>query len=211
MGSMAEPLKKEMIGKFGEAKWREHTNTVDGLWRGISRKIKDLRLDYPKLRIYQDGLPVCGKEREIVREVAGHGSRNYRLILELIKKGAKIEGTEDPKLLIEEYKFIKELTQIADPSEKKRAIKRYQKARDELLRKRDQFIAQRIDETLRDGDQGLLFVGLEHEIDRFLPKHIEVSYLIYRLPFKKFQRTGLPRPSGTESIKYGSPSIVQKK
>lgn len=188
MGSMAEPMKKEMISRFGEAKWREQENAVDSLWQGISRKIKGLRLDYFRVRIYQDGLPVCGKEWEIVREVAGLGSKNHQLILELIVKGAKIEGTEDPELLIQEYQFIKELTEIADPGEKKRAIKKYQKGRDALLKKRDQFIAQRIDKTLQDGDKGLLFIGLRHEIDKFLPKDIRVSYLIYRLPFKKFQQ-----------------------
>lgn len=188
MGSMAEPLKKEMISRFGEAKWREREGAVDSLWQGISRKIKGLRLDYFRVRIYQDGLPVCGKEWEIVRDVAGLGSKNHQLILELIEKGAKIEGTEDPELLIQEYQFIKELTKIADPGEKKRAIKKYQKGRDALLKKRDQFIAQRIDKTLQDGDKGLLFIGLRHEIDKFLPKDIRVSYLIYRLPFKKFQQ-----------------------
>lgn len=188
MGSMAEPLKKEMISRFGEAKWREQESAVDSLWQGISRKIKGLRLDYFRVRIYQDGLPVCGKEWEIVRDVAGLGSKNHQLILELIEKGAKIEGTEDPELLIQEYQFIKELTKIADPGEKKRAIKKYQKGRDALLKKRDQFIAQRIDKTLQDGDKGLLFIGLRHEIDKFLPKDIRVSYLIYRLPFKKFQQ-----------------------
>lgn len=187
MGSMAGPLRKEFIARFGARRWREHTKTIDDLWRGIERKINGMELDYPTLTIYQDGLPVCGKEREIVRGVAGLGSRNHKLILDLMTKGASIEGTESSELLMEEYRFIRELTHITDPHEKKKVIEKCRGAREELLKKRDRFIAQRIHKTLKDDHTGLLFIGLEHEIEKWLPENIQVSHLIYRLPFKKLR------------------------
>ena len=73
------------------------------LWNDIRRAIEALGLDFRRVRIYQDGLPVCGKEEQIVRELAGAGSLNHQLVLELAGKGAALVGTEDPQLLIREY------------------------------------------------------------------------------------------------------------
>ncbi|MEK7220546.1 MAG: hypothetical protein AAB253_05060, partial [candidate division NC10 bacterium] len=53
-----------------------------------------------------------------------------------------------------------------------------------LLRQRDEFIGRRIDETLKEGEVGILFIGLMHRVDRFLAPDIEVQYLIHRLPFQ---------------------------
>ena len=55
----------------------------------------------------------------------------------------------------------------------------------ELLKKRDEFIAQRIEETLKEGEIGVLFIGLMHRVDEILRADISVSYLIYHLPFKR--------------------------
>ena len=187
MGSMAEPLKQEFIRKYGRAKWKAHVQVVGDLWAGIRRRIDQLRLDPHRLRVYQDGLPICGREMEIVREVSQLGSQNYSIVLELVEKGAQLEGTEDPKYLVEEYRFVKELTAIADPEEKRRAIERTRLRRNGLLVKRDRFVAKRIHETLQARETGLLFTGIEHRVDKYLPKGFKISYLIYRLPFRSLK------------------------
>ncbi len=48
---------------------------------------------------------MCGKEEQIVHELAGAGSLNHQLVLELMGKGAVLVGTEDPQLLIREYQL----------------------------------------------------------------------------------------------------------
>lgn len=187
MGSMAEPLKREFIQKFGQAKWKMHVRAIDDFWTGIRRKTSELKVNPHRLRIYQDGIPICGRELEIVREVSRLGSKNHQIVLELIEKGASLEGTEDPKLLVEEYRFVKELTAITDSEKKKQAIEQARPFRDKLLVKRDRFVAKRIHETLQPNETGLLFSGIEHRIDKYLPKNIKVSFLIYRLPFKSLR------------------------
>lgn len=187
MGSMAEPLKQEYVRRFGIAKWREHVHTVNTMWEGIRHKINALNLDCKKVKIYQDGLPICGKELEIVEDVARLGSHNYSIILELVKKGAELVGTEDARLLVEEYNFIKKLVGISDPKQRREEVKKAQKRRDELLVERDRFVANRISETLKRGEAGILFSGIEHVIDKYLPKDVKVEYLIYRLPFRAIQ------------------------
>src|SRR5262249_55932565 len=59
-----------------------------------------------KARLYQDGLPACGLEEKIVRDLAMQGVPNYRILLKLMERGATLEGTEDPDLLRTEYELI---------------------------------------------------------------------------------------------------------
>jgi hypothetical protein len=190
MGSMSEPLKQQYIQQFGLDRWAEHAATVEDMWRGIRDKILALSLDYPKVKIYQDGLPLCGKELEIMEDVARLGSHNYNLVRELVKRGAELIGTEEAKLLVEEYNFVKNLTAISDPDERRLAVKKARQRRDELLIERDKFVSGRIAETLREAETGILFSGIEHEIDKYLPPDLKIEYIIYRLPFRRLLADG---------------------
>lgn len=185
MGSVAEPLKKEYIQRYGLNRWNEHIDTIHSMWQGIRQKIFALKLDYKNTKVYQDGLPVCDKELAIASDLAQAGNENYKIILELIQRGAKLIGTEDPHLLLEEYHYIKDVAQIDNLEEKEKAIKEYEKKARDILERRDRYMADRITKTLKDGETGILFIGMRHQVDEKLPQDIRVSYLIYRLPFKE--------------------------
>ena len=105
LGSLAESVRAHYLEHFGPAVWQQRERAVEELWNDIRRAIDALHLDYGQVRIYQDGLPVCGKEEQIVHELAGAGSLNHQLVLELMGKGAVLVGTEDPQLLIREYQL----------------------------------------------------------------------------------------------------------
>ncbi len=188
MGTVAESHKKEFTDQFGVCVWNEHIKAVDEMWEGIRKRLCKLDVDYSKVRIYQDGLPLCGREMHIVRDVAAQGSQNHRLVLSLVERGASLEGTEDVQLLLEEYRYIQAITTERKPAEKRKKTKSLSTKRRLLLRGRDRFTAQRIDETLKEGETGILFAGMAHRIDKYLPKDINVSYLIFRLPFKKLRQ-----------------------
>lgn len=173
MGSVAPWLKEQYKLKFGEEKWQEHLKLVKEIWQWIKTKIKGLKLTYEKVRIYQDGLPICGKELDIVQKLGERGSINYKIILELINRGAKLEGTESKELLLEEYNNIKNITTTS--------IKReYKEGNKKLLIRRDRYIANRINETLRRDETGILIIGSEHKVYKYLPKDIKIDYLIYK-------------------------------
>jgi len=182
MGSMYGILKAEYTKRYGKQEWEEHNKIIEDFWQGVRNKIFDLDLDYHNTRLYQDGLPVCGKEMDLVQELVKMGSRNHQILMELIQLGVKLEGTEDPKLLLEEYTYLKNASADLDKPKKKR---RYQRLAQSILQKRDSYIAQRIDRTLMEGETGLLFIGIIHRVNEKLPKDIEIDYVIYRLPFKE--------------------------
>lgn len=170
MGGLGERAATKAINRIGRVKWEEQCQSIEQGWSRIEELIQSLRLDYQSCRLYQDGLPVCGHELLIVRDLANSGSHNHQLLLMLYERGAKLIGTESPDLLIEEYQMVKHylaLNSAADLSE--------MEARSaELLRRRDGFIADRIATTLRPGECGLLFLGLLHSLEGMLPPDIRV-------------------------------------
>ncbi len=177
MGSEAETLRREYVRRYGEEGWIRSRLAIEGIWEGIGKQILSLKLNSRRVRIYQDGLPVSGRELQILAEVAARGSRNYQIVQELVQRGATLEGTEDPALLVEEYRYIKAITTAKDRAERKRAQEEYAREGRRLLRERDAFISRRIDETLKDGEVGILFLGSLHRVDQHLPADIQVEYL----------------------------------
>jgi hypothetical protein len=171
MGTLAKEIGSRLAKEF-DRRWLQKKETaVDRLWDSIETMLAEIDLPYARVRIYEDGLPVCGREMEIVNELANAGSRNHRLIAALAKKGATIMGTESGELLIEEYQRVKQIlaqsgmAADADPTVDMGAA---------LIQKRDRFIAERIDRTLPPGDIGILFIGMLHSVQRYLAKDITV-------------------------------------
>lgn len=185
MGSLEGSMRKTYTKKFGRKKWTEHVQTIDEMWEGIEKEIRRLRFPFKQTRLYQDGLPVCGKEKEIVRELARKGSRNHKLLLWLMNHGALMMGTEDPELLLREYNHHKRIVGARIHEERERFIREFATEAVELLKKRDEKIRDRIVETLQSGETGILFLGLLHHVDELLPPDIKVNYLIHRLPFRR--------------------------
>lgn len=184
MGSLLGKIRQEYVARHGHEKWSEHLKSIDDVWLGIRQMIAALALPYACVRLYQDGLPVCGKEEEIVREVAAKGGTNHQLLLELMEKGARLMGTEDPNLLLQEYQFHQGTAggwSLGHSSQRD-----YQSQK--LLSARDRFIAGRIKATLLSGEIGLLFMGMAHSVEKHLDADILVRHL---LPSLK-ERQGKP-------------------
>lgn len=182
MGSKAEALKRESIRRFGVEGWERSRRLIDDVWEGIRAKLLIRNLPWERVKIYQDGLPVSGKELEIARDVAAKGSKNYQLVLELVDKGATLMGAESPELLLREYAHIQRIAETPAEAEREEAKRRYAAVSAEILQARDAFIARRITETLQEGEVGLLFLGMMHEVDQLLPKEIQIEFLIDRIP-----------------------------
>jgi hypothetical protein len=176
MGTMKDGLMKEGMAKLGKERWLENQRRIEKFWAEAEQEIDDLDLDYRKVRIYQDGLPVGGEmAKKIVDETAEKGSMNYRIVRKMMARGAALEATESPELLIEEYRHIKAILTARTPDEKMEAAGGYDRIKDELMRKRDAYIAGRINSTLKDGETGVLFIGAAHNVRPGLAPDVEVT------------------------------------
>lgn len=192
MGALGEPVRRISIGKHGREVWQRKLNRVEQLWTQIEHAVAALRLDYERVRIYQDGLPRCGRELQIVAELAKAGSRNHQLLLRLKEKGASIMGTESPDLLVEEYELMKKIFALGEPRQVAQEEARQQELKKSLLERRDQYIAERINHTLLNQETGILFLGCLHSVAGLLNSDIRVVYPLYRLPDRRTGTQGHP-------------------
>ncbi len=167
MGSAAPAYKAAFVARYGEAKWAERTAKFDAIWRAITKAIDALKLDLSRVELYQDSLPVCGKESELVERLAAEGSPNHQLLESLVRGGARLVGTESAALLLDEYKLMQ--------SPQRNAAKAAA-----ILEARDRFIAKQIDATLAEDEVGMLFIGALHKVADFLPERIKVEYVALR-------------------------------
>lgn len=175
MGALRDHVKKASLKKLGISGWKRKISLVDKYWTEIEKIIDSLSVPPERVRIYQDALPVSGRELAIIEELAKSGSRNHALLLHLINKGATVTGTESLELLLEEYDHAKrslgaETTTVRD---NRKSVS------DSILERRDKFIAQRINETLMPGESGILFLGMLHSLEQWLDRDIHVVYPIH--------------------------------
>ncbi|MEK7404223.1 MAG: hypothetical protein AAB225_03870 [Acidobacteriota bacterium] len=170
LGSQIEAVRKAYMARYGIRAWQQHLRVVAQFWSEIRRLVLRFQRPGSLLRIYQDGLPVCERELELARELAGSGSENYRLLADLAGQGAVLMGTEDPDLLRQERRRWQEPASAFQPASSS--------SYDPLMEQRDRYIAARIDATLGpEPELGLLFIGALHRVTEKLPPGIEVVRL----------------------------------
>ncbi len=177
LGSMSESIRAIHVRRHGSHHWQHRVKTVEQLWQDLKERIEDLRLDYSHVRLYQDGLPNCGREIDIVRDLANAGSINHQILLSAIERGAALTGTEAPELLLEEYELAKQVLAMLGSGRGGELVSRQQLLGKQLLEKRDQYIAERIARTLQPGETALLFLGMLHAVEKRLPPEIQVRRL----------------------------------
>ena len=179
MGALQESVTRATLEKAGRAGLARKTAAIDRIWTDIEAAIDALALSFDRVRLYQDGLPVCGREAEIVTELAQAGSRNHQLLLRLMAQGAVLMGTEEGDLLVQEYQLAKQSLTTRPPRAAAVAARR-RAVSEALLQRRDQFIAQRINATLKSGETGILFLGMLHSLERHLHPDVLVIHPLHR-------------------------------
>ena len=179
MGALQKSVARATLEKSGRAGLARKTAAIDRIWTEIEAAIDALALSFDRVRLYQDGLPVCGREAEIVTELAQAGSRNHQLLLRLMAQGAVLMGTESGDLLVQEYQLARQSLTTRPPWAAGVAA-RQRASSEALLQRRDQFMAQRINDTLKNGETGILFLGMLHSLEQYLQPDVKVIYPLQR-------------------------------
>jgi len=165
LGGAGAALARESTRLAGRRRWARHQRALGQFWQQVEAFLQ--LFEASRLKVYQDGLP-AGDDvgRRIVQEAATRGSRNHRLLLHLLERGAELRQTEDPRLLWRERQRL-----LAPEGEAASG----RGGADHLLAERDAFIAQTINSTLREGEVGVLFIGAYHQIAPYLDQDIAVE------------------------------------
>ena len=188
MGSISVSIDKKGFALCGEENWKRHKETVASLWDSISNYLDALEAN--GLKIYQDGLVADGElGMKIIEDGVSKGSKNYEIISRLIQRGAKLIKTEDLSIIMKEYNHVIKMAQAKSFKERLMATLKYKFKKGKLLKERDEYIARRINETLHDGETGIIFIGAQHDIIPRLSRDIEVLELKEREELQRYQRT----------------------
>ena len=187
LGSIAKEVAKRGIRDLGQELWEKHRKTVEGFWDVVSDYFDSI--DVKDMKIYQDGM-VAEDEvgKKIAEDTAKAGSKNYQLILKLLDRGAVLVKTEDFKLVKKEYDRLLAITQAKSITKKIIAFIKYKLVKVILLNRRDNFIANRIEQTLKAEEKAILFIGAFHNIKKRLPKDIRIKEVKDAAKVKRYQK-----------------------
>jgi len=180
MGALKKYIRRLSLQRLGREAWQRKVALTHSMWAEIEQVVDRLCLSYDNVRLYQDGLPVCGREPEIVEQLAKAGSKNHQLLVRLMEKGATIMGTELAGSLVQEYELVKQVLEAADDQGSAEIEAERKDRGDSILKRRDQFIAGRINSTLLPNETGILFLGMLHSLENRLDGDIQVHYPINR-------------------------------
>jgi hypothetical protein len=173
MGAIALALDKRATAELGQGLWQKHQEVVSSFWDSINRFFDSL--DVNGFKVYQDGLVANGAEGlGIIREGISQGSKNYQIIGKLLERGGVLVRTENLTLVKQERSHIMKMAASKSLKEREAAAFRYKLAKGKLLKQRDHFIANRIRETLDEGETGILFIGAYHNIIPNLSADVKV-------------------------------------
>ena len=175
LGSLDKSAMRAHAEVYGTDELAKFLEKIEKYWNEVRERIIRAELYSSKsssLHVFVDGLPNVAEDtvhKVVENLIASKKIPAYRVIARLQKYGAKVHGTEDIKLLLEEYEYYKGL------SEGKSGDTVAAQAR---LTARDDAIALRIQEVMTsDNDIGIIFIGRAHDIVSKLPDEFTVILL----------------------------------
>ena len=183
-GHSRERVKEYLKKRWGEEAISQTEKMITDYWQVADQKIENEKekgnLEPSNLSIYVDSLPI-GMEEKFAKSGMEAKIPYWLIIKKLTDKGAKLVGTEDPKLYFTEAQECNQALGMMDFDSiylKRITFQDLKKIeRTELTQQRDKFIAGRINETLSENGIGLLFLGAIHKVVEELDKLEEAGQL----------------------------------
>jgi hypothetical protein len=142
---VGEGLAREALG----TRYDSYIEELKSFWGGVAAQIARRKID----KIYQDG---CISSdfivKELYRKYAEH-TGNMRLVCDLMDRGAELIKTESWWLcLFTSYGSSQLGTNLLGP--------------------RDRYIVRRINNTLQEGETGIIFMGGAHSVDKLIETQV---------------------------------------
>ncbi|MCD6453070.1 MAG: hypothetical protein J7K77_02145 [Dehalococcoidales bacterium] len=140
-------------------------------WNQVENQIGSLERKLGKIsRIYHELISTGGEDGvKILREL---NDKSYEVVKNRLDKGAKLEATEEAELLAETMDWGRCL---AVGLQSKSIFTQVYGYYTEVSKKRNEYIAQHINETLKVEEIGVLFIRPEHQVQ--FPSDIQLFYV----------------------------------
>jgi hypothetical protein len=141
-----------------EDKSREFWDYVDERFRTVSGRLK---------KIYLESSGVMGKRHlEMLKTL---DPSQHRVVSSAIESGAEMVEAESPELVLETLSWMQKIQDLvsggAVEEEAVSVIQNISQMLQDSMKERDEFVKNRIESTLQDGEIGALVMDLTREID----------------------------------------------
>ena len=156
----------------GEEAPAEYVEKFKLYWEQASQHIANLESKVGKVKhIFHESITLAGEEG--LKVVEKLNSSCYQIASDKCQSGAVLEATEDKELAGESMDWERFLLMGFISQKVANMVSGFYV---EALKKRYEYIAQRIDETLKDDEAGLLFIREGHVVQ--FPQDIEVFSVV---------------------------------
>jgi hypothetical protein len=144
---------------------------VNGYWDQVETHVANLEAKLGNVsKLYHELVPVGGEDGAKAIKELNKGS--YQIIKTRLKKGSEIQPMEDGEILAE---FMDWGRCLAIGLQSQNVIVRAYEFYSEAQRRRNDYIAKKIDETLQDGEIGLVLMMEGHQVQ--FPSDVQVFYV----------------------------------
>ena len=181
LGKIGKPLTEEFkrgrrlcfvpLVYCGEESPAEYLEKYNKYWNQVENQLSDLELKLGKVgKIYHELIPAGGEDG--IKVIKDLNDKSYQTIKNRLDKGAQLEATEDSELLTE---FMDWSRCLALGLQNQKVVANVYNLYIEASKKRNEYIARQIDETLKADEIGLLFMREGHQVQ--FPPDIQVFYV----------------------------------
>lgn len=149
----------------------EYLEKFDKYWRQIESHLSNLELKLGQVsKIYHELIPAGGEDgAKVIKDL---NDKTYKIVKDRLDWGAQLVATEEADILTEFMDWSRCLT-VGLQNQK--VVLRVYEFYAEAGKKRDEYIARRIDETLSVNEIGILFMREGHKVQ--FPGDIQVFYI----------------------------------
>jgi len=185
MSEVVGKIEKPQAGKFkagrklffipliysGKEAQDEYLEKFNRYWNQVERQISKLELKLGRVnKLYHELIPAGGDDG--IKVIKDLNDKSYQIVKSKLKRGAQLEATEDRELLTE---FMDWSRCLAVGLQNQKVFTQVYQYYSEANKKRNEYLAKRIDETLSPDETGLLFMMEGHQIQ--FPSDIQVFYV----------------------------------
>jgi hypothetical protein len=149
----------------------DYKQNLDKYWEQVGKQLEELSSKLGQInKIYHELIDEAGEEgAEAIKEL---NESSYKLIKSLMDKKALMEALEDSDLLTE---FMDWSRCLMIGLQSPKVMTKVYEAYVETGKKRNEQIAKKIDETLKENEIGVLLMRENHEVQ--LPSDIQIFYI----------------------------------
>jgi len=155
----------------GEESPEDYLEKFNKYWEQVEKQISELELKLGTVkRIYHELIPAGGEDgSKAIKEL---NDRSHKIIQNCLDKGAQLEAIEEGDLLTE---FMDWSRCLIVGLQNQKVFSKVYESYSEVSKKRNEYIASKIYETLKTDEIGILLMRENHQVQ--FPSDIQIFYV----------------------------------